>query len=40
MTVYEVCIQNEKYQWLKIPAGMTHKWIAKVKEELEKVKLC
>lgn len=39
MTVYEVCIRNEEKQWLKIPGGMTHKRVAKAKEELEKVKL-
>ena len=39
MTVYEVCIRNEQNQWLKIPGGMTHKRVAKAKEELEKVKL-
>lgn len=39
MTVYEVCTRNEQSQWLKIPGGMTHKQVAKAKEELENVKL-
>ena len=37
MTVYEVCINDQEGQWEKI--GMTHKRLAKAKEELQVLKM-